>query len=102
MSAKLLPELERTIQFLRDCARASVSEWPSYEKALRDVPKVGIAAGDGAMWLAASARVFVKNLGNFRAESEAAQRAVLLHMADILQHEFNARYVPPYYLKAET
>lgn len=101
MSAHLMPNLARNIQFLRDCARAPSNEWPSYEKALRELPRVGVEGGDAAMWLCASVRSFIKNLANFRPESEASQRQVMLDLSDILQCEFNARYQPPYYLKAD-
>lgn len=99
MNAKLLPGLERTIGFLRDAARAPMTDWPSYVLALPTIPKVGIEAGNSAMVMAMHARSFIKLLPDFAPEADAEARAWLRATADLLQHEFSARYVPPYYVE---
>ncbi len=97
MNAHLMPNLSRTIEFLRDAARAPSTEWPSFVKALPSIPKVGLEAGEPAMALAASARSIVRQLPFVQMEADADMRATIKALADVLQHEFNRRYEPPYY-----
>lgn len=97
MSAHLMPALARNIEFLREAARAPVSGWPSFERALRELPRVGVESGTAAMALAAMARNFIRQLPELRPEAEEQIRATLNGLADVLSHEFAARYEPPYY-----
>jgi hypothetical protein len=97
MNAKLLPALARTIEFLREASRAPSTDWPSCALALPSIPRVGVEAGEVAMALAASARSIVRQLPRIPLEADAEMRATLKGLADVLQHEFNRRYEPPYY-----
>lgn len=94
----LMPNLQRTIQFLRDAARAPSTDWPSYVKALKELPRVSYEGGEAAMSLASSARAIVRQLIEIRPEGDAEMRRVLKALADVLQIEFDARFVPPHYV----
>lgn len=99
MNAHLMPNLARNIEFLREAARAPSTEWPTFVRALRELPRVGVEGGTAAMALAAMARNLIRILPEMSLEADAEARVTLKGLADVLQHEFNARYVPPYYAK---
>jgi hypothetical protein len=98
MSAQLMPSLARTIEFVRTTARADVARWASAARDLKTLPLVGVDSGVCAMALAASARTMITQLPDLRPGGEAAARTLLLALADVLQAEFDARFVPPYYV----
>lgn len=101
MNAHTMPNLARTIDFLREAARAPSTEWPSFSRGLPSLPRVGVEGGTHAMTLAALSRSLVKALPDVKQEADAGMRAVLGGLADVLQAEFNARYEPPYYIEKD-
>ena len=101
MNAHLMPSLARTIDFLREAARAPASDWPSYPRALRELPHVGVEGGTAAMVIAAHSRTLVKQLPEMQGDAEGPARRLMLALADVLQCQFDARYEPPYYARPE-
>ena len=95
----LMPNLQRTIEFLRNAARAPSTEWPSYVKAMKELPRVNVEGGVAAMALASSARAIVRQLIEVKPEADAEMRRVLKALADVLQIEFDARFEPPHYIE---
>lgn len=87
-----LPPLPRTIELLRDVARAPSMNWPAFVREVAELPKVTIPeAGAAAALLAWQVAAIVKQTVQVVPEAESAMRMLLTHLADVLQFELNAR-----------
>jgi hypothetical protein len=100
MSGSSLPPLVRTIEFLRDAARAPMTEWASFARAVDELPRVFTSeAGDVAAALASSARGILRQIPRVEQEADAEMRQLLKSLADVMQHQQNAHGAKPHYIE---